>query len=136
MTEQTPTCLCYLTEQADGVAVEPVAGEERQPVLGPAPSGVVASVHEHQRGVEVSIALVRAFLHDDLHGQTGGELVEETILPRPQFVLDRHPRGTDSIDHGGWFAARSETGRSARCETISPERERAVAIDENFIPLP
>lgn len=96
-------------------------------MLGPAPGGVVAPVHEHQRRIEVPAALVGAPLRDDLHGQAGGELVAEAVLPRPQLVPDRHFRRSGSVDRGARHAAaRSETERkSARRGRISAEEERS-----------
>lgn len=36
-----------LTQKAEGVRIEPILGKERQPVFGPAPSGMKASMDEH-----------------------------------------------------------------------------------------
>lgn len=41
----------HLAQEADGVAVVAVAGEERHPALRPAPRRVEAPVNEHQRRV-------------------------------------------------------------------------------------
>lgn len=67
----------YLTQKADGVAIESGPGEEGQPVLGPAPSCMKAAMDEDQRRVLWTrlLLLIRVgaegtLLEDDFHAQT------------------------------------------------------------------
>ena len=109
----------YLAEEADDVAVVAATGEERQPMLRPAPRRLKASVREDQRRpvrvrILTRIRSVPALLDDDFHLEAGGEPVDETGLSSLQQVGGpcSASGGEGPQGHSGHFVE----GRRLNCE--------------------